>query len=96
MRALVGFRAGLVVDATHGRRDFTYPLAARSQVGTFARVDARGDLERSKRALAALLPDAEEVLRSGYDVLVHCEQSVHRGPVVAAAVTYWKPSWPSI
>ena len=75
-----------VVNATHNREPFHYPRTAKSQVGQWVVVDARGNENVNNRVLDRETPGILDVLRRGGDVLVHCNQSFHRGPVVCAAL----------
>ena len=61
------------------RQPFRYPVQLRH-----FKVDAR-DTQGRQAALEAALPAVEAALREGKDVLLHCMNSFHRAPVVAAA-----------
>ena len=75
-----------VVNATHDRHPYHYPDTARSQVGQWVVLNARGNPFRNNDILFRVTPGILEVLRRGGDVLVHCNQSFHRGPVACAAL----------
>ena len=75
-----------VVEATHGKWQFRYPPSARSQVEEWWRLNPRGDLHEATRIVERLRGLLSATLKRGHDVLVHCEQSFHRGPVVGAAL----------
>ena len=78
-------QVGVVVNST--REHFNYPETAISQVDLWLAVDARS--RRQERLDATLNANMErilDVLRRGGDVLVHCNQSFHRGPIIFTAL----------
>ena len=79
-----GTNATVVSKCTGAHQKFNYPpFAARSQR---VRVDPRSGNSKRQLELDQALPTVQAALDRGEDVVVHCMQSFHRGPVVAAAV----------
>ncbi len=75
-------RVGLIVNCMRAGDVLAYPSnAATSQI---VYVDARSPKERDPDFQRAL-PLVEQTLEAGQDVLVHCSQSFHRAPAIAAA-----------
>ena len=73
---------GLIVDCTDGSRRFRYPKTAkRVQI---LRVDPR-DPERREKMLNGAFPTIRKTLAER-NVLLHCQCSFPRAPVVGAAV----------
>ena len=74
----------VVVQCTHGRTRFRYPprIAATSLL---LRMDpeepAQADIELEQH-----WKRIRQVLKEGGDVVLHCESSFHRGPIIGAAI----------
>ena len=79
-----GRDARVIVQCTHGRTHFRYPrkIAATSLL---LRMDpeepAQADIE-----LEQYWKLIRQALKEGGDVVLHCESSFHRGPIIGAAI----------
>ena len=74
---------GIVNCLRAGERPF-YPHAATSQCEMVS-VDVR-DRNRRKSDLERAIPIVGRILEGGEDVVVHCRESFHRGPIVEAGL----------
>ena len=76
-------KVAVTVQCTNNHTHFAYPgLAAKSQR---VRVDPRDGFHRQDQLDSAIGP-ISRALETGKDVLLHCNQSFHRAPVIGAAV----------
>ena len=82
-----GMNVGVIVQCTNALQHFRYPNSVNAAISQHFRVDPM-DVEHRQLMLNEALPSIEACLKEGKDVLFHCEWSVHRGPIVAAAATW--------
>ena len=73
---------GCAAAVGKGTAAYAYPAAAPRLRGTVSVTWASG----RDQQLRAAIPWMRGVLESGQDLVVHCNKSVHRGPLLAAAV----------
>ena len=73
---------GCAAAVGKGTAAYAYPAAAPRLRGTVSVTWASG----RDQQLCAAIPWMRGVLESGQDLVLHCNQSVHRGPLLAAAV----------
>ena len=76
-------RVGVIISCLRDDHRIYYPRQGRATEVQQLVVDLRSPQFR-KRDFETALPYVRDVLESGQDVLVHCRESFHRGPMCVA------------